>query len=276
MAVKRIMVALGGSEYMDIAMDTACAIATKHGGEIHGVALRDATLIDPHNPTPIGGGSAAADARSEREESVAFAMHDALTRFDELCTERDIPHQSVELDGDAVEQLAEELKLMDLGIFGIRHAFDYGAVHHADDFLAHVARKARRPILALPTTTKPIKRIIVAYDGSPHAADALRSFAVLHAFDVEHVRVVASTDHGVDADAALAEASSYLSAHTLNHDGQVLSGPPRTAILEHAIAWEADLIVLGSVGRSGFMKFVMGDTAATLLAESSIPLFFRA
>ena len=276
MALKRIMVALGGSEYMEVAMKTACSIAARHGGELYGVALRDATLVDPHDPTPIGGAAAAADARGEREESVAFGMHEALTRFDDLCTERNIPHQSVELDGDAVEQLTEEMRLMDLGIFGIRHSFDYGAVSHPDDFLAHVARASRRPILALPTPAKPIKRALVAYDGSLPAADALRSFAVLHAFDIEHVRVVASNDHGIDAKTAIDEARAYLTAHGLNNDGQELSGTPAPAILEHARAWEADLIVLGSVGRGSFMKLVMGDTASALLAESAIPLFFRA
>lgn len=276
MALKRIMVALGGSEYMDVAMEAACSIVKRHGGEVHGVALRDETLVDPHEATPIGGGAAAADARGDREESVAFGIHDAILRFESLCEEEGIAHTIAELSGDAVETLAEELRLMDLGIFGIRHAFDYGAVAHDDDFLARVAKASRRPILAMPKSARPIRRIVVAYDGSIPAADALRSFAVLHAFDVEHVRIVASDDHGLDAAAAIAEASAYLKAHGMPHDGSVLTGAAAPAILDHASGYNADLIVLGAVGRRGFLKLVMGDTATAVLADSSVPLFLSA
>ena len=35
------------------------------------------------------------------------------------------------------------------------------------------------------------------------------------------------------------------------------------------------MVVMGVVGRSGFMKLVVGDTAATVLAKSEIPLYLH-
>ena len=194
MAIKRILVALGGSEYMDVAMRDACEIARRHDGELYGLALGDEAISNQLQATPMGGGVAAKELRESREESIESGMHDAIARFNEVCAAEGIEGHVIEAHGEAIGVIVEQLKLMDLGIFGIRRTFDYGAGTHPDDFLAQVAKAARRPILAVATPAKPIKRVLVAYDGSLPAADALRSFAVLHAFDPEIIRVVTCKD----------------------------------------------------------------------------------
>ncbi|MCH2162514.1 MAG: universal stress protein, partial [Phycisphaerales bacterium] len=160
-------------------------------------------------------------------------------------------------------------------IFGIRHAFDYGAVLHPHDFLARVARAARRPILAMAESTHIVNRVLVAYDGSRAAADALRSFAILHAFDPELVRVVSVGETGVEAAQHVDTARAYLEAHDYKTEGVVVEGNPAEQILAEAKSTDADLIVLGAVGRSGIAKFLVGDTASNILAESSVSLFLR-
>lgn len=275
MAIKRILVALGGSEYMDVAMRDACDIARRHDGELYGLALGDDAISDQLQATPMGGGAAAKELRESREESIESGMRDAIARFNEVCAAEGIKGQVVEAHGEAIDVIVEQLKLMDLGIFGIRRAFDYGAGTHPDDFLAQVAKAARRPILAVATPAKPIKRVLVAYDGSLPAADALRSFAVLNAFDPEIIRVISCNDGGVDADNQVDEAIGYLESHGYTAEGRSLEGSPATAILEHATSFSADIIVMGVVGRSGFMKLVVGDTAAQVLAKSEIPLYLH-
>ena len=54
-----------------------------------------------------------------------------------------------------------------------------------------------------------------------------------------------------------------------------MDGPPSTAILEDAIAMDADLVVMGAVGRRGLSRLLAGDTASSLLETSSVPLFLR-
>ena len=55
MALKRVIVALGGSEYMDAAVTEACQIAARNGAEILGIAVLDETLVDPAEPSPMAG-----------------------------------------------------------------------------------------------------------------------------------------------------------------------------------------------------------------------------
>jgi nucleotide-binding universal stress UspA family protein len=277
MSLRRVTVALGGSEYMAPAMAEACDIAKRNGAELVGLAVMDLTLVDPVQAAPIGGGAAAAELREQREAMVRAGMRDAIAEFTKVCEAAGLPFRVIEAEGDAQEAITDAMKLSDLGIVGIRHAFDYGTVSHDDAFLARVARASNRPIIAMTTPARAIRRILVAYDGSQVSADALRSFGVLNAFDPQVVRVVSCIE-GSDTDATdrqLADARGYLELHGYTVETVALDGHPSTAILEHARAFEADVVVMGAVGRRGLSKLLAGDTASSMLAASDIPLFLR-
>ncbi|MFN2407796.1 MAG: universal stress protein [Pyrinomonadaceae bacterium] len=47
----------------------------------------------------------------------------------------------------------------------------------------------------------------------------------------------------------------------LKASGEVLSGKPKEIILEDAKKWNADLIVVGSHGRRGFKRFLLGSVS---------------
>ena len=55
----------------------------------------------------------------------------------------------------------------------------------------------------------------------------------------------------------------------------VVEGDPAEQILAEAKSIDADLIVLGAVGRSGLAKLLMGDTASSILTDSTTSLFLR-
>ncbi len=275
MSLKRLIVALGGSEYMESAVAEACQIARRNDAEIVGVAVMDETLVDPVEPAPIGGGAAAADLRKERTAAVEAGMNDAIEVFTRIVEGAGIPHRTERFFGDAQTALADALRLADLAIIGIRHAFDYGTVAHADDFLGRVARASGRPILAMTTPARPIDRVVVAYDGSTASADALRAFGVLNGFSPSTIRVVHCREDGVESDRLLEEAAAYLRLHGHEAETVALDGSPTEAVLEHATAWNADLIVMGAVGRRGLSRLFLGDTASQTLRRSEIPLLIR-
>ena len=275
MSLKRLIVALGGSEYMESAVAEACQIARRNDAEIVGVAVMDETLVDPVEPAPIGGGAAAADLRKERTAAVEAGMNDAIEVFTRIVEGAGIPHRTERFFGDAQTALADALRLADLAIIGIRHAFDYGTVAHADDFLGRVARASGRPILAMTTPARPIDRVVVAYDGSTASADALRAFGVLNGFSPSTIRVVHCREDGVESDRLLEEAAAYLRLHGHEAETVALDGSPTEAVLEHATAWNADLLVMGAVGRRGLSRLFLGDTASQTLRRSEIPLLIR-
>jgi nucleotide-binding universal stress UspA family protein len=50
--------------------------------------------------------------------------------------------------------------------------------------------------------------------------------------------------------------------------GEVLKGPISETIIEEAKSWNADLIVMGSHGRKGFNKFLLGSVAQSVASHA--------
>ncbi len=275
MALKRLLVALGGPGYLDSAMAEATRIARRSDAELLGLAVMDETPVGPFPGIPIGDPADAADLREDRRRRVAAGIEEAAARFETMLAGSGLPGRLLRSEGDAQECLVEAMKLADLTIVGIRHAFGCGTLDHAEDFLARVARASNRPILAMPEAARPVSRVLLAYDGSLVAADALRSFATLRAFDPDHVRIVSCREGDGDPESILAEGRAYLELHGHQVETSVLEGLPSAAILEHAESMDADLLVLGAVGRRGLSRLLAGDTASAMLARSEVPLLLR-
>lgn len=55
-------------------------------------------------------------------------------------------------------------------------------------------------------------------------------------------------------------------------DVKVVSGVPTDAIIGHAHEWFADLIIMGSHGRTGLMRLMMGSVAEAVFRSAAIPV----
>jgi nucleotide-binding universal stress UspA family protein len=55
---------------------------------------------------------------------------------------------------------------------------------------------------------------------------------------------------------------------TLKVTGEVVQGAPKQAILDRADAWGADLIVVGSHGRSAISRFLLGSVSSAVVAHA--------
>lgn len=53
-----------------------------------------------------------------------------------------------------------------------------------------------------------------------------------------------------------------------NASGEVLKGPIAETIINEAKSWNADLIVMGSHGRKGFNKFLLGSVAQSVASNA--------
>jgi len=56
--------------------------------------------------------------------------------------------------------------------------------------------------------------------------------------------------------------------HLDNIQEVILEGHPAEMLLEHAEQWHADLIIMGSHGRTGLKKFLMGSVSSAVLDHS--------
>ncbi len=121
--------------------------------------------------------------------------------------------------------------------------------------------------LAVIGRAERMEKVLVAFDGSPHARRAMDSFASLPAAAHASV-VIATVDDGRTDTAAIDEAASLLEGRVGSVETAVLSGRPTAAILEAIGETSADLAVLGTRGLTGWKRIRVGSTAGAVVRQA--------
>ena len=152
----------------------------------------------------------------------------------------------------------------------------HGGKPGADDALDAVLYRSGRPALIAPSKSPDTlgARIAVFWNDSPEAAKA---FWAAYPFmrTAEKVRVFAC-DEGFKAEEALDRFQKQLNALNIEIETTVLpapaSGSVGAALQAGAVEMDADLIVMGSHGRRGLEKLVLGSVAQRVLAHATQPV----
>ena len=118
------------------------------------------------------------------------------------------------------------------------------------------------------------KRVFLAHDGSQYSAAAWEEALRLAAY-FGAALIVATVAPDREADEAL-EITRTLRARAeqrgLTLDTMVLRGRPDEAIVSAARFKEADLIILGSHGRTGLKRLLMGSVAERVIGQAPCPV----
>lgn len=134
------------------------------------------------------------------------------------------------------------------------------------------------------------KKILTAVDSSEYSMTAakkgldlahqLNAKAAL-LFVVDTSKSLGNVDAGITHEQALIvlkkEAEQTLDELAAMYNGAELfkfipEGHPREEILKTAETWEADLIVIGTHGRTGLMHLLLGSNAEYIVRHSKIPV----
>jgi len=133
-------------------------------------------------------------------------------------------------------------------------------------------------------------KILLAIDGSPHSQAAVdeitrrpwptgtsvRVVSVIRPYTPPATEVVMTGATIDDIRARQMQEAEQLTRHAgelvtgpgLSVETVVREGDPRSAILDEAESWGADLIVVGSHGRTGLKRLVLGSVAQAIVAHA--------
>jgi nucleotide-binding universal stress UspA family protein len=271
--IKSILVAVSGTPFSESAVRHAVELARQHGAEITGVTDIDLRRVASLGPVPIGAGEAAAELMEERLHLTQQHVEEAVRSFESACDGAGVRSTVVRETGTPFETLIGLWRYHDLTIAGLRGIFEYGVYHNPDDLLLRLIARGVRPIVAVARTYRPVKRVLVAYNGSMEAAKALKYFMQTRPWPEVTVKIVCFDRAKEDADTLLADAARYCALHGVEAQRQRLEGPVRDGLLEHAASWGADLVVMGSTSRARILQHLLGDTALHALRHAEIPLY---
>lgn len=136
-----------------------------------------------------------------------------------------------------------------------------------------VVMHSRKPVLAVPETLTRLQfaRAVVAWDGHPSSAAAMRACVPLLTF-AEEVEIFMVRDGSEQSDPT--QAAEYLSRHGIHADVVSIDNHVARAdelILEECARRNADYVVMGAYSRGRLLE-TFGGVTKRMLANSTLPL----
>jgi len=269
---KRILVALSGSPFTSSAIRHAVQLGVAHDAHVTGVTVSDLERLEDIGPVPIGAAAVATELARHRVATAREAMEASVEEFTDAVARAGVSSTLDMEKGNSLDRFRSLSRYADITIVGLRGLFEYGVVRNPKDTVLRAIADGLRPMLAVANQYREIRRVMVAYNGSMEAAEAMRAFSVIDCWTNVDVRVICLG--AIDGAAQLVlDAESYIEAHGYDVDTEVRPGNPHSELLTAADEWNADLIVMGTTSRGKLRRLIWGDTALEILEHSTIPVF---
>lgn len=272
-APRAILLATDLDGRCDRALDRAVAVARAWQAKL--VVL---TVVEPPAaPPPRQGDPLPAQASQAALRAAARLRRDVGPAAEGLDIELLVREGRI---GECIEAVADETGCS-LVVTGVAHDAFFGR-RMLGSTVAWLARHARLPVLVVRDRVHaPYARMVVASDLSPSSARALgvglqlfprASATLFSAYEVPYLGLRdGDRQAGVAEarDAALEAARAFLAEH--GHPGLHVAaahGDAAARLAEHALAHNADLVVVASHGRSALFHLVIGSVAREILDAS--------
>lgn len=286
---RRVLVAIDGSPSSDVAVGLVARLAWPAG-----TAIRLVEAIDV-GPGLFGGPWPALGVPSSGDLEVALRT-EAQREVEDARSRLDAPGRTVTTaveSGRAASVILDEARAMpaDLIVIGSR---GHGTI--TSMLLGSVSSEVidHAPAPVLVARDHPMDRVIVAWDGSPTAAlgaEVVRTWPILAGAEVRVVTVadigmpwwtgfsevganvgaqqpdvmLETTDVARRAAASLAgDLAAELTAAGRHAVADVRDGDAATEIIASARDWAADLVVIGTHGRTGLARLTLGSVASNV------------
>ena len=179
-------------------------------------------------------------------------------------------------NGDFVDTVTEFQNNSDIIIIGKRgEAADFAKMHLGSN-LERLIRSTNKPVLVAARAFKPIKRILVAFDGGRSSYGAIEYIASNKLYaDLECHIVVAGKD-GSRGHKQSTHAENLLKKAGIRYSIFFERGEPEKVISDHVEKHTVDLLVMGAYGHSRIRNLMIGSTTTQMIRSCLVPvLLFR-
>jgi nucleotide-binding universal stress UspA family protein len=276
-----ILVPVDGSEHAVRATEHGAALARVFGASIHLVAVID--LRTAAGPFSAGGLEPETKARLEAEaEDTIRDVVDEIDAPEEIDWSVRTGTPEDEILASQEEHQADLVTMGTHGRTGVQR-YVMGSVTES------VVRRAAVPVLTVRATERSrdvgYDEMLIPTDGSEFATAAVEpSLAIAKRFDAR-VHVLSVVDvgdyapseeilHRVEADATAATETVASSAREAGLDvtTDVREGNPAATLLDYAEANDVDMIGMGTTGRTGLSRFLLGSTTERIIRHAGMPV----
>lgn len=271
--IRSILLPLAEGSLASAAGNYAYWLAQKEGSSIHALAIVDIKSFEiPVFGTPDGFMPSVVSAPIEESQTLMQEMtalaKERLEQFTKECAARGIRCSTDIKTGMPGEIVAQEAVAHDIVIMARAGYSPTGSEQRLDDFIPLVIRGSIRPVLVAGRVFREVRQLLVAFDGSIHAARALMVAAELGSQSGVHctlINVAGSEEVGKQL---LTSAEAYLYHHGVTPKRQVVLGnKPSDIICELVGSTGTDLLVMGAYGHSPIREMIFGSTTEKVLSH---------
>jgi len=243
-----ILVPISGAETGWHALDQALGIAQREGGRLQGLHVV----------------STEDEIDSEKTQAVQV-------EFNRRCETAGVPGRLAIETGGIARKICERTRWTDLIVVSLAYPPPSQPVARLGSGFRTLIRRCNSPVLAVPEAPSPLDNVLLAYDGSPKADEAL--FVATYIADrwKTSLTVVTITENERVSPDTLARAQGYLESHAVQATYLSESGAIHEVILRTAEEQSSNLIVMGGYGHSPVLEVVMGSTVDHVLRDSPQP-----
>jgi nucleotide-binding universal stress UspA family protein len=244
-----ILVAVSGEDRGWEALDQAVVLAQREGARLWGLHV------------------VSAEVDQESEEILAL-----LTEFIRRCQTAGVEGELAVDVGTVQRRICDRARWADLVVLGLSHPPAPGPVAALSSGLTTIIRRCPRPVLTVPGTRASLDRVLLAYDGSPKAEEALFIATYVSGRWNAPLVILTVKENGSPGRDTQAHAGEYLETRGVRAEWVEERGPVATAILKITEAHGCGLILMGGYGHGPALEIVLGSAVDQVLRESRWPV----
>jgi len=244
-----VLVPLSGNPESWLALEQALVVARREGGRLHGLHV-----------VPDTGARSSATALAVQAE------------FERRCQAAGVSGQLAIEAGAIAPTIVARARWSDLVVVRLAHPPAGGGLARLRAGFHALVQHCPRPILAVPGPARPLNAVLLCYDGTPKANEALFAAAYLGLQWAVPITVLTVIEPGRADESTLARAWRYLEAHGVQPVCLATPGPPAATIVATACERACDLIVIGGYGHGPLLEAVLGGTVDEVLRSSDRPV----
>ena len=276
MSIKDILVVCDASEANDFRIHTTLLFAKYFYAHVTGIHL---TPYPTPSESSSGFNKVIDYLSSEKLELAKETAENIKKNFDKKASELNISHEWSFIDGIDKQFIIDHARYADLVMLPQGYSsFAEGNPYRIDDYLSIYMG---RPTIILPDMKKLFhlpKKIIIAWDESKEATRAVHdAMPFLESADNVQIMTVSDTQKQELSNIIYGDdLRKHLSHHSINAEvvmaDELENGIGKT-ILQGALEYDADLIVMGAYGETRLKEIVLGGVTRYLLNNTTVPLF---
>lgn len=193
--------------------------------------------------------------------------------FEAVCGEAGLVGEFAVEVGDVADTVIKRAAWADLVVTNLSHPPGPQPLERLSHGFNRLVQQCPRPILAIPSgANSDFSRIMLSYDGSPKADEALFVATYLKVrWPISLVVLTVETEHTPPS--ALDKARHYMEQYGIKDVEYILRQKPiAEAVLDTAVAYDINEIIMGGFGFRPVKHLILGSTVDTILREFKQPV----